>query len=135
MANQGLGRSTVATVQVNLNTSGCGSLADGVIVIQGIFDPTGEKLLRLNPVRRYSYRAGQTPQQQVGRFAVIVSYTDGKVTRVPFDALVADDSGVTTHGFFEVVIPVCGKIATIRIIDSGGQKTFAQVAGSQILSP
>lgn len=108
--------------------------SEGVVVIQGIFDPAGKNLLELKPLRRYSWRSGPTPNQREGRFVVRVTYVTGKVTTVPFDALVADDSdpGVISHGFFEVVVPVSGEIASIRITDASGEITFALIDGSEI---
>src|SRR5215470_13005561 len=73
-------QSTVAAAASNPAADECGQQADGVVVIQGIFDPPGETLLRLNPVRRYSYRAALSPRQREGRFAVVVSYATGQVT-------------------------------------------------------
>ncbi len=108
---------------------------EGVVVIQGIFDSAGEKLLQLKPVRYYSWHSKHpTPYQQKGRFIVAITYASGKVTTVPFDALVADDSspGITEHGFFEVTIPVSGKIASILITDETRRTIFARIDGSEI---
>ena len=111
-----------------------GDVSDGVVVIQGIFDPTGERLLELKPVHRYSYRSGSIPNQKEGRFTVVVTYRTGKVTKVPFDALVADDSypGRVRHGFFEVIVPVRGEISFILVTDAGGRRVFARIDGSEI---
>src|SRR5438105_1315032 len=87
-----------------------GKASQGVVVIQGIFDPTGEKLLELKPVHRYVGHSRPIPNQREGRLVVEVTYVNGKMTTVPFDALVADDSGATRYGFFEVVVPVSGEI-------------------------
>jgi hypothetical protein len=109
-----------------------GEPSEGVVVIQGIFDPAGDRLIELQPVRRFSWRSGPTPNQQAGRFMVEVMYVTGQSVTVPFDALVADDSGRTSHGFFEVVVPVHGEIASIRITDASRQRTFARIDGSEI---
>jgi hypothetical protein len=109
-----------------------GEPSEGVVVIQGIFDPAGDRLIELQPVRRFSWRSGPTPNQQAGRFMVEVMYVTGQSVTVPFDALVADDSGRTSHGFFEVVVPVHGQIASIRITDASRQRTFARIDGSEI---
>jgi hypothetical protein len=108
--------------------------SDGVVVVQGIFDAAGERLLQLKPIHRYSYHSVPTPNQPQGRFAVIVTNASGRVTRVRFDALVSDDGspGGTRHGFFEVVVPVQGKIASVCITDADRRKTFACVEGSEI---
>ena len=63
-----------------------------------------------------------------------VAFTNGDVTIVPFDALVADDSspGQTRYGFFEVEVPLRGNVDFVLITDSSGEKTFARVEGSEI---
>lgn len=108
-------------------------LSQSVIVIHGIFDPAGEELLELKPVRQYTYHSGPIPNQPAGRFVVKIIYVTGDKTTVPFDALVADDAGRTQHGFFEVVVPVIGEIETILVSDASGEKTFARIVGSEIL--
>jgi hypothetical protein len=122
-----------ATSGVTSSSSTSNAPNEGVVVIHGIFDAAGEKLLKLEPVHRYAYRSRTTPDQQEGRFAVRVTFVSGNVTTVPFDALIADDAGRIAHGFFEVIIPVSGGIASIRITDASGGKTFARVDGLQIL--
>ena len=106
----------------------------GVVVVSGIFDHAGEKLLSLKPTRRYKSNSKTIPEQAQGRFRVKVEYTNGEATIVPFDALVSDDSGRTWHGFFEVTIPITGEIALIRITDASGRKEFAVIKASEIQS-
>lgn len=106
---------------------------NGVIVIQGIFDPTGERLLELKPARRYSYVSGPIPNQPSGHYLVKVIYVAGDVTSVWFDALVADDAGRTQHGFFEVTVPLSGKIDYILITDATGVRIFARINASEII--
>jgi len=67
---------------------------------------------------------------------VEIIYVSGEVITVPFDALVAGDSspGITQHGFFEVTVPVSGKIASILITDATRRTIFARIDGSEILS-
>ena len=106
----------------------------GVIVVSGIFDPAGERLLKLNPVRRYSWQqSAPTPNQKQGRFALKVTYVKGASQVVPFNALVADDAGHTRHGFFEVVVPVDDEVESVRITDASGAKLFALVKASEFL--
>lgn len=107
--------------------------SEDVVVIQGIFDPPGEKLLELKPARLYHRRSAQTLLQQQGLYVVKVAYATGEVTIVPFDAFVADDAGRTVHGFFEVEVRVRGKIASILITDASGARVFARIDGSEIL--
>lgn len=105
-----------------------------VLVIQGIFDPSGMKLLELKPVRRVFqvYGPGSIPAR--GVFMVRIALVNGETNNVPFDAFVADDSpgGATVHGFFEVTIPVSGEIAAIRLTDAADRITFARIAGEEI---
>ncbi len=105
----------------------------GVVVIQGIFDPSGEKLLELKPVRLYPRQSTQVLLGQQGLYVVKVTYTTGEVSTIPFDAFVADDAGRTVHGFFEVNVPVNGQIDFILITNASGDKTFARISASEIL--
>jgi hypothetical protein len=126
-------QSSYATSGVTSSASTSHALNEGVVVIHGIFDAAGEKLLKLEPVHYYAYRSGTIPDQREGRFAVRVTFVSGNVTTVPFDALIADDAGQIAHGFFEVIIPVSGGIVSIWITDPSGQKIFASVDGSKIV--
>jgi hypothetical protein len=98
-----------------------------VAVIQGIFDPTGNELLALNPVFRYPWPSGPTPvlQDRRNRYLAEVTTTDGAVVRVPFDALTDSprgEDGAQQRGFFEVHAKVSADIATVRILDTEGNK-------------
>jgi hypothetical protein len=105
----------------------------GVLVIDGIFDPTGTTLTRLDPVHCYARASGPVPNQTHGMYVVQTIYADGTQTSLLFDALVADDAGHVYHGFFEIVQPVNGAIVQVRIATSDGSKTFAEIAGSAII--
>jgi hypothetical protein len=116
-----------------------------VLVVQGIFDPTGARLLRLKPAFRYPWASQPTlrpfvpipdvalpeqillPEQitQVG-FAAEVIDSAGAVTRMPFDPSVADDAGNVTFGFFEVMVavPPEREVASLRITDTQGVRTY-----------
>jgi hypothetical protein len=125
-------------------------LSRNVLVIQGIFDPAGRRLLRLKPVFRYPWASQPTrpliqKEQQPLPFAVEVRGETGQVARVPFDARVADDpSRGPEHevfGFFEVMVPFTGQVRSVRITDRTGKMTFGAIERSQtppriqILSP
>lgn len=106
-----------------------------VAVIQGIFDPSGTKLLRLKPVFRFPW-ASQPPIRQTGPFVVEITDDAGTVTKTPFNALVADDPDKKpeqeVNGFFEVMVPVVPnrEIATLRITDVGGGREFGTLRRS-----
>ena len=111
-----------------------GGPGGGVLVVQGIFDPAGEELLKFGPIRRFDWQWEASPFEPKGLFLVTVTEMSGQVVTVKFDALVADDSenDVTEHGFFEVFVPVKGPIASVIITDGTGGKVFARIAGSEI---
>lgn len=96
--------------------------SERVLVIQGIFNPEGNALVSLEPAFRFPWRSQPTSVRQEGRFAAEVTDEAGNVTRVHFDALVADDSedGKEVHGFFEVMVAVPPdlEVASVRIIDA-----------------
>lgn len=105
-----------------------------VVVIQGMFDPAGTKLIELKPVRRAFQVYGPASAPARGIFMVRIAFVNGVLINVPFDAFVADDSpgGATVHGFFEVTIPVGGEVAAIRLTDAADRITFARIAGAEI---
>jgi hypothetical protein len=111
-----------------------GEPGQGTLVVQGIFDPTGERLLKLEPIRLYQYQSKTIPDQADGLYMLHIEYLDGSSTVVAFDALVADDSnpGRQQHGFFEVTVPLRGEVASVTITDKDGKRVYASVPGSEI---
>ena len=116
-----------------------GDFTSEVVVIQGIFDPSGERLLQLKPAFRYPWRSQPTQirreqQQQVPlRYSArVVTATGGQIA-IPFNAYVADDEskGAAVPGFFEVMVPVSGPIRSIAITDLGGSRSFGAIEGGQ----
>jgi hypothetical protein len=105
-----------------------------VVVVSGVFDPSGDRLIELRPPRRHVRPAGPLPASSAGRFEVNVNYLTGDPRSFGFDALVADDSGASQHGFFEVVIPEDRPIRSITIVDTVSGQTLAMMKGSDIVS-
>jgi hypothetical protein len=105
-----------------------------VVVVSGVFDPSGDRLIELRPPQRHVRPAGPLPSSSAGRFEVNVNYLTGDPRSFAFDALVADDSGVSQHGFFEVVVPEDRPIQTITIEDTASGRTLATMKGSDIVS-
>lgn len=112
-----------------------GDFSTDVLVVQGIFDPTGERLLQLKPAFRYPWRSQPTQlrKEQQSRYAVRVVTANAQVT-VPFNPYVADDgekNAPAVFGFFEVMVPVSGVVRSISITDIGGTRTFGAIEGGQ----
>jgi hypothetical protein len=105
-----------------------------ILVVQGIFDPTGSRLLRLKPAFRFPWASQPTPTlrpvvpEQLTQAGFIAEVIDsaGIVTRVPFGARVADDAGNEAFGAFEVMVAVQPQreIASLRITDTRGVSTY-----------
>jgi hypothetical protein len=116
-----------------------GKPVERLAVIQGIFDPTGEKLLTLKPVFRYPWPSQPTTarQSEGGLYLVEITDTDGTVTTMPFTPLVADDPDKgaehEANGFFEVMVPVAvnQEIASVRILDKDGKREFTAIKRSE----
>ena len=111
--------------------------SERVVVIQGIFDPEGEKLVYLEPVFRFPWPSQPTAREETGSFVAEVTDEAGNVTTALFDALVADDSGEVGEqqvGFFEVMlaVPPDLEIVSARISDAGGER---ELGGFQISEP
>ncbi len=110
-----------------------GSPDKEVAVIQGIFDPTGNKLLRLNPVFRYPWPSVPTriPPEQKNRYLAVITTNAGAVVRVPFDALISPPEGekaevALRRGFFEVQAKVSGDIALLQLVDTQTGKVITE---------
>jgi hypothetical protein len=115
--------------------------SERVLVVQGIFDPTGSSLLRLKPAFRFPWASQPTlPPPAViegstvptGFIAEVIDIA-GVVTRVPFGARVADDAGNVAFGAFEVMVavPPERQVASLRITDAQGLRTYAAVKRSR----
>jgi hypothetical protein len=105
-----------------------------VVVVSGVFDPSGDRLIELRPPQRHVRPTGPLPASSAGRFEVTVNYLTRESRSFGFDALVADDSGASQHGFFEVTVPEDGPIETITIKNTMSGQTLASMKGSDIVS-
>lgn len=106
-----------------------------VLFIQGIFSGDGKELVRLSTVRRAHLPGNQASPRFAsdGVFSFCVFYESGDVNIVHFDALVADDSGKTYHGFFELIIPIKSeKIERLELRRSATQDLIRRVEGADI---
>lgn len=107
-----------------------------VLFIQGIFSADGKELLRLSPVRLTQLpdkQVSSRPANAEGVFSLCIFYEGGELDITFFDALVADDSGKTYHGFFELIVPVRSlKIERLEIRNSATQDLIKLVPGSGI---
>lgn len=106
-------------------------VSERVLVVQGIFDPAGEELVRLEPAFRFPWLSQPAPAQADGAFRVEVIDDLGQSYVVFFDALVGDDAGDAPgegefHGFFEVMVPVppTREAVSLQVTDATGQVTY-----------
>jgi hypothetical protein len=99
-----------------------------VLVVQGIFDREGTRLVRLIPTFRYPWLSEPTRRRE-GRFAVQVIDEAGVRATVPFDPRVGDDAGHEFFGFFEVMVavPPTREVASIRITDVQGRREYGAI--------
>lgn len=111
--------------------------SEAVVVIQGIFDPSGQELVYLEPVFRFPWPSQPTPREQEGSFVAEVIDEQQNVYIAQFEALVGDDSGDEEQeeqfGFFEVMVPVDPDldIMSVRITDLSGEVTFGDFEPSE----
>lgn len=105
--------------------------SERVAVIQGIFDPSGERLVSLKPVFRYPWPSQpiSRPRNLPTRYVAEVIDDGGNTIKVPFDALKGEDSKESRgelRGFFEVMVPVAAnrEIVSVRITDLEGRREF-----------
>ena len=97
--------------------------SERVLVVQGIFDPKGTRLLRLKPAFRFPWASQPTSRRAEGRYAVDVTFVGGGASRASFEPTVADDAGHISFGFFEVMVavPPDRDVATLQIVDAQGR--------------
>ena len=124
-----------------------------VLVIQGIFDPTGRELRQLKPVFRYPWLSRptvppppveiETLQENEELFTAQVIDISKNVISVPFNPRVADDPDRVEEeekpGFFEVMIPLSNEVASLDIFNISGVRVGGFVGSLpptiQIVSP
>jgi hypothetical protein len=106
--------------------------SERVLVVQGIFDGKGTRLIRLKPAFRFPWASQPTSRRAEGRFAVDVIDQRGSTISVPFEPTVADDAGHVAFGFFEVMVAVPPEleVASLRIANAQG-RTVAAVKRSR----
>ena len=112
-----------------------------VLVIQGIFDPSGQKLVFLPPVFNYPWLSQASSRSQQGRYAVELFGVQGNVIdRVFFTPLTEADieesfeqeESSEQFGFFEVMIaPPKEEVFSFRITDIEGKQNFGGFRRSQ----
>jgi hypothetical protein len=106
-----------------------------IMFVQGTFNAAGTRLLGLEPVFRYPWRAAPYGQVRGGRYRLIVDTVASPTpVVVRFDSLMAEDSekGRTARGFFEVAVPVTGQVRSIQVAAAKGTKVFTKRARSRI---
>jgi hypothetical protein len=94
-----------------------------VAVIQGVLDPEGGRLVRLEPVLRFPWASEPSLPEDDGAFIAEVTDDAGNVSETAFNGLVADDPDEREEqerpGFFEVMVAVDPgrEIVRVRIIE------------------
>jgi hypothetical protein len=102
------------------------------LVVQGVFDPSGKRLLSLKPVFRYPWTSEATLPDRRGAFMVRVRTASGATVSVPFDARVGNDAGEERRGFFEVMVPVGGQVSSIAITNRQGSRAFGRLSRAKV---
>lgn len=106
------------------------SFSTSVLVVQGVFDPSGQRLVRLKPVFRYPWLSQPTrtlqPNNDTPPYSVNVVTSAGTRFTVPFTPMIADDPSeeVERFGSFEVMIQAPADIASLTITDRTGAQNF-----------
>ena len=106
------------------------------LVLQGIFDSSGNALVKIEKPALYDRKLSRpTPDQREGRYVILITYSDADSLKVYFDALVAGDrDDRARHGFFEIQVPVKDqKIRSIKIIESASRKLHKEFKDDDII--
>jgi len=106
------------------------------MVLQGIFDSSGNKLTKVeNPAIYNRPLSRPTPDQREGRYVAVINYDGGDSVKVFFDGLVSGDrKGVTQHGFWEIQVPIKDdKIKSVKILESRTRRLHADFKNKDII--
>ena len=108
------------------------------LVLQGIFDSSGNALVKIdNPVIYSRQLSRPTPDQHEGRYMVLINFSALDSLKVCFDALVSGDrkNDTAQHGFWEVQVPVKEeKILFVKIIEVKTRKLLAEFKNEDIIT-
>jgi hypothetical protein len=121
-----------------LNTIGTDTIpfpggSTSVLIVRGVMDTDGEKLVRMEALMKRTYDLKQAiPYHAEGIFRVEILYENNHLQKVAFNALVAGDSDVMMHGFFELQIPVWTGIKNVRIVKKAGEKVLHEFSKHEI---
>jgi hypothetical protein len=102
-----------------------------VLMIRGVFDPRGTRLLRLLPVFRYPWLSQPSQPPRQAEFLAEVATTAGSVIRAPFSAGLGDDASREIRGAFEILVPAGSEIRLLRITDADRERTFGRLTRSK----
>jgi len=115
-----------------------------IAIIQGVFDPSGLELIRLNPIFRYPWPSSPTPRRfQQGPFTLRLLDETGQEYVQDFDATAFTEEAQgpeTEFGAFQVMVPVDPNARIVQMEIYNGQQLMASMEGSEaprveILSP
>jgi hypothetical protein len=105
-----------------------------VLAIQGVLDPKGRKVIRLEPVFRYPWLSQPTAPTQTGDYIAEVVTSTGGVIRAPFDGGVRDDgrAEIDAFGSFSVMVAAPADIRSLRIRTRKGRKPLATMRRTKL---
>jgi hypothetical protein len=111
--------------------------SEKTLVLQGIFDSAGNKLVKIDKPTLYNRKLSRpTPDKQEGRYMVLIHYHSADSLKVFFDALVSGDrkEDHAVYGFFEIQVPVKNKnIESVKIMETKTRKRFAEFSAIDII--
>jgi hypothetical protein len=106
------------------------------LVLQGIFDSSGNTLIRIDkPTLHNRQLSRPTPDQREGRYFALINYSTADSLKVYFDGLVSGDRvDERRHGFWEIQVPVKDeKIMSVKIIEARTRRLLAEFNKDDIL--
>lgn len=105
-----------------------------VLAIQGVLDPRGRRVIRLEPVFRYPWLSQPTAATQTGDYIAEVVTSTGGVIRAPFDGAVRDDGRAEKDPFgsFSVMVAAPAGIQSLSIRTRKGRKPLATLRRTKL---
>lgn len=129
------GNSSNSETEISSPVLDQGEQLNHILVLKGVFDSTGEKLLIIEKPVLYKRNIKEFTKQENGRYHISIKYRDGERVDFFLNALVSGDRDNTQarEGFFEWQLPVKNKIDSIHINDNKRTKLVRSFSRKDIV--
>lgn len=93
-------------------------IADSLILIRGVMEKNGKRLKSVDSIKfklNNNKIERPFPDNEIGIFNLEIIYDNAQKQGVPFNAMIISDKDSINHGYFELYVPIYGKIKEMYI--------------------